>query len=376
MTDNYFPLIGGVANHIFQLCRALTALGCKVHLLSFTIEGAPAEQNSSPFPVTWSAPWVRNMGLFRGQELALRAVRVCTEIMEAENLQLVHFHTRGHLSKALRKLNAPKVFTNHTSRFLRFLEEGKNKKLGSEVDHADAFIAPSEQLVEALAAVGVAEDKISYISNGVDSELYCPGEREAAKVRLGLPAERVCILCARRVVEKNGIEFLAQALPKVEGDFVFLMVGDRPESERSPYESRVCAELSKLPQVRFMGEVPSTEMPDIYKACEISVVPSLVEATSLTCLESMSTECAVLATNVGGLSELLEHGRSGLLVEPRSPEALTQGLNKLLADKELRNILGQQARQVVMDGFQWKDVAVRTIEVYDRLLEAKGIVYS
>ena len=114
-------------------------------------------------------------------------------------------------------------------------------------------------------------------------------------------------------------------------------------------------------------------MVSLYQACEISVLPSLVEATSLTALESMSSGCAVVATEVGGLPELLEHEKTGLLVPPAHSSALAAALSSLLRSPELRERLGLQAREAVMERFQWSQIAQKTLDIYRGLLAGSSL---
>lgn len=364
VTDDYLPRIGGVAAHIFHLSRALMEEGVRIKVLSLEALGRPA---TDVVPYFWHRPLFTKRTAFKSFELSLKLPRMCRRIMTADSLDVLHFHCRGPVGTALRSLNCPKVFTNHTSAFLKNVEQGNLRELWREVGHAQAFLGPSRELCEALKSIGVEESKISYCPNGVDTERFRIREKRACRERWGIPQDKPVLLCARRLVEKNGIIYLLKALEELEIDFHLVVAGNRSLEKQDDYERYVCGRWSDDTRVSLLGQVPHAEMHTLYSAADISLVPSLKEATSLTALESMASGCVVIGSRVGGLPEVIEHGVSGYLCAPAAPEELSRLLTEILSKPQGWAQVGEAARERVAESFSWRRAALDASSCYRHL---------
>ncbi len=118
-----------------------------------------------------------------------------------------------------------------------------------------------------------------------------------------------------------------------------------------------------------LGWVPRPEYERLLGEATVVACPSRREGFGVVCAEAMARGRAVVASAVGGLLDLVEHERTGLLVPPEDPAALRTALERLLADEALRNELGTAARARVTDLCAWDAVTERTIAVYRRALE-------
>ena len=119
-------------------------------------------------------------------------------------------------------------------------------------------------------------------------------------------------------------------------------------------------------QAIFLGNVPNPQMPDIYRAADISVLPSFMEATSITGLESMATGVPLVGTRVGGIPYLIDDGQTGWLVQPGRPDQLATAIRRLIENPDLRAKLGGAARQKVEQTFSWDAIAAETAKHYRR----------
>ena len=152
--------------------------------------------------------------------------------------------------------------------------------------------------------------------------------------------------------------------------FVFAIIGNGGAYEGTPYEKEVLGTLTGVPvRCLLLGQIPNNQMPDYYRAADISVLPSLMEATSLTCLESMASAVPVVATQVGGVPELISSGVDGLLVPPADPTALAEAIRRLAREPELRRTLAERARERVCASFSWNAVAKQTLRVYPAAIQ-------
>ena len=120
----------------------------------------------------------------------------------------------------------------------------------------------------------------------------------------------------------------------------------------------------------FLGNVPNPQMPLIYRAADISVLPSFMEATSITGLESMATGLPLVGTRVGGIPVLIEDGTSGRLVSPGKPGEIAAAIDQLVEDAALRKAMGQAGRRSAVENFSWGHIAEQTVEVYRKYMRS------
>ena len=170
------------------------------------------------------------------------------------------------------------------------------------------------------------------------------------------------VLLARRLVEKNGVVVFADAVTRLKNPARIVFAGDGAERRKV---EQILRDGGCLDRCVFLGNVPNPDMPDIYRAADLSVLPSFMEATSITGLESMATGLPLVGTRVGGIPALINDEETGLLVNSHDPAALAVAMDRLIADSGLRAKMGQAARQRAADHFSWNRIAAQTVDVYD-----------
>ena len=131
----------------------------------------------------------------------------------------------------------------------------------------------------------------------------------------------------------------------------------------------ILAENGMLDRTIFLGSVANSEMPDLYRAADLSVLPSLAEATSIAGLEAMATGLPLVGTDVGGIPTIIEDKATGLIVPPRDPDAMANALGQLISDADLRRRMGAAARAKVEREFTWPVIVRKTVEVYRACLD-------
>ena len=120
--------------------------------------------------------------------------------------------------------------------------------------------------------------------------------------------------------------------------------------------------------VVLLGDIPHTEIQKYYQISDIVVLPSLMEATSLSGLEAMSCGKPLLGTDVGGIPEIIEDGKNGCLVPPENEKKIADALNVMLNDRERLNKMGKYGRFLATERFSWHQVAENTLAVYEQVL--------
>jgi len=114
----------------------------------------------------------------------------------------------------------------------------------------------------------------------------------------------------------------------------------------------------------FLGKVSDEDLPKIYNMSEFLVLPSLLEGFGVVLLEAMACAKPCIATNVGAIPEIVEDGKTGLLVPPADSSALCEAMNKLLTDRKLSRELGENGRKKVEEIYSWEIIAKQTFAVY------------
>lgn len=360
LSSEFPPTVGGVGSHVRELSAALLTQGHAVEVVTLAVKGFPELAEIDGIVV-------RRPRLLPGMPFYdLHLASWLRKRVAEGDVDLVHVHGL-RAAAATKGLGLPCVFTNHTSGFLKRLAASawRRRRTEARIRHFDAVIAPSEELCEAARALGYA-GRVEYIPNAVDAEKFCPGDRHL-RAAWGVGDYTPVVLLARRLVEKNGVRFFAEALARLAGQrFLAVIAGDGPERQAV---ERILAEGGVAEQVRILGSVPNTEMPDIYRAADISVLPSLMEATSITGLESMATALPLVGTRVGGIPDLIDDGETGLLVPPRDPEVMAKAIADLLADAGARIRMGRAGRAKVERAFTWGVIARRTLGVYRAVMQ-------
>ncbi len=211
---------------------------------------------------------------------------------------------------------------------------------------ASALITVCEDLKQKLVALGEAESRIITLCNGVDLQRFSPGDRAAARAKLGI--EGFTLLSVGSLIPRKGHELIIAALADLP-DATLLIAGSGPM--RGELES-VAREKSVGARVRFLGEIAHDELSEAYRAADIFVLASSREGWANVLLEAMASGTPVVATNVNGTPEVIRDPKLGILVKERSAAALARAI------QELRRLQpDRQAVRTYAEQFSWDETA-------------------
>jgi glycosyltransferase involved in cell wall biosynthesis len=292
---------------------------------------------------------VRSLGMGRIPTPAT-LVRLRAAI-EASKPRLVHafLYAGIQLSRTLKGIGAPfKLISSPraTYRTRSTAELAVDRALKSQDDLLIAEAeASSRYLIDSL---GYARDKVDVIRNGVDleSSAFSPEGRAQKRRELGVADGELLLGCVGRLDPQKGQETLLKALAKAPGRLVIVGVG--PDREKL---ERLAADLGLGKRCMFAGEVPDAR--PWLSAIDLLVHPAVFEGTPNVVMEAMAAGRPVLATNVDGISEVLEDGRTGRLVPPGDADALAAAIYELASNTPARLELGvraaEQARKFDLD---------------------------
>ena len=209
---------------------------------------------------------------------------------------------------------------------------------------------------------------VRIIYNGADERLFHPAERIEARRKLGLDPERPLIVYAGNIARFKGIFDLAEAVGELQDVRPLLLIaGDGAEREA------VRQRFDELQvEARLCGSVPHVELAKVLAAATVVALPSYGEGLPTVICEAMLSGRAVVATQVGGVPEIVKHEVSGLLVPPRRPPALAQALRFVITDVERRERFERNARAFALERLTWRHNALAYEKLFDELLALGG----
>jgi glycosyltransferase involved in cell wall biosynthesis len=227
---------------------------------------------------------------------------------------------------------------------------------------ADRIVAVSPQVWHDIRKYdGVPTSRVIFIPNGVNlKEIDTPLSRKEAKAKLGVAG--LVIGTISRLEEQKGLAYLLAALPALRrqiDDFVVVIVGEGRQREALVKQAR---ELGVWDIVRFLGM--RRDVPEIQRAMDIFLQPSLWEGLPLGLLKAMGAGLPVVATRVSGCLEVIEDGVNGRLVEPGDSEALARAILELARQPEERRRLGDAARNTVAEKYSLEAMLKRLEGLY------------
>jgi len=373
--------VGGLEYHIAYLTEALRNRGHEVDIVHTkqrrgAVEQDRAERSRPPLKLRLGSRIPACMDL--GRKVVDRVLHnwdawgVARQVHKLRP-DIVHQHNylNGILTSWLLSRNYPVVFTNHTGAYL-YLDRwpatrGVQRKL---MNLFTAVIAPSRELLPATA-------NSHYIPNGVDTSVFYPvSEPERKRLREKWKCEgKFVFICPRRWAPTKGIINLAKTLaflsPEVRKKSLFLFAGNETPGYEQ-YQRSVADTLRGVDEVRVLGNVGHSELAELMNASDVCVIPSLMEATSLACLEAMACGTVVLGTATGGLTELIRDGENGWLVPPGDVGALHAAIQRIASTSAAEIEPMRKEALALRDLYTWGMVAARTESVYSLALQQCG----
>jgi len=210
--------------------------------------------------------------------------------------------------------------------------------------------------------------KITTILNGVDIKRFNPQIKKNSEL---VNEKGPLIITTRRLVPKNGVIYLVKGFKGVLNKFPnakLVIIGDGPEKERIKKE----IQTQKIDtNTQLIGMIPNNEIPSCLAAADIVVVPSIVEASSISVLEAMAMKLPIVASDIPGIREITNFGKNCVLVPPKNPRSLTEGILKLLASREKAEKLANSGYQEILQDYTWEKKAKEIEQIYYNALDGK-----
>jgi len=239
---------------------------------------------------------------------------------------------------------------------------------------ADLLTAITEDCKQHALNAGANESLIKVICNGADLDRFQPINGSTVRLikrKFKLDGCPVIFSC-RQLIPRKGMRFLIGAMPKILAKFPktkLLIAGDGIEKNDL---NNLIKKLKLTNSVVLLGWIDNKELPGYYNAADIAVMPSLEEGFGIPAAEAMGCGLPVVSTDAGGLVEVVEHNKTGLIVPRGSAEALADAITLLLKNKPLAKEMGEAGRERALELFDWSVAAKKFIDNYKTLYGQKA----
>ena len=377
VTHTFLPHVGGIEKVVYEQSKRLLQRNFELMVVtnridtqkSYVVDGIPVECYESlnigfRLGIPYSIPTPASLGTF------LKAVR---------SSRIVHAHGHPYLTsfiaaKLAKRYSKPFVLTQHNT-FIQYdsmfdnVERLNDLAVGKQtLKDANRIITVSNATKNYVLSLGAKPENIKVLHNGVDLVHFRPltGKREEIRKKLGISKNSIVALTVRRLVYKNGIDTLiegAKIAVRKNPKIVFLVVGKGPDQNRVQTTIR---QLGMEKNFRLTGFVSDEDLPLYYNAADFFVLPSKSgEGLPLVALEAMACGLPVIATNVGGISEILTDNY-GKLVPSNEPELLSKAImefsNTDLSSSKL------ELRAIMEEKYSWEKNVEALTEIYEELI--------
>ncbi|APH14291.1 glycosyl transferases group 1 family protein [Clostridium sporogenes] len=403
ITTLFYPSIGGVENHVYNLSKELVKKDIIVKIINpvinlgkndiYDLEGIEVhkitvgnDEDEQKYLKYKSKSKQNLFGFFNGYKRKCYYNKFSNDVyeyilkdieLERPDKFILHQHdfiSSIKLSKKLsKKYNI--IFTNHTGEFL-FLKKlpFSNLIIKKLTNHFKFIIAPSNELADFK---GIRkENTYSFLSNGVDVEKFSTVtqiEKNNLRDKYNIPKNKVVVICPRRWAPTKGVIYLVKAIDilinRYNIDNISFVFAGNDYLDYPEYRDEILNIIKNKylrEYVYLQGNIDYKIMNELIKMSDIVAIPSLMEAISLSALEGMACGKIIIGTNVGGFPQIIKNTENGFLVEPEDEEKLAQ-IIKDVSSGVYNNIkICEKAREFVEVKYSWSFICSNTIDIYDK----------
>ncbi|MGB9635970.1 MAG: glycogen synthase [Thermoplasmata archaeon] len=366
-------IYGGVGIHLKYLTTALTKF---MEVEVRTLGEKEEKWKLQGVNVRTYSPWQEMKVLKEKHGKVLETLSLdLAFVKETIDSEIVHTHTwyanlAGFYAKKLYEKKL--IATVHSLEPLRpwkaeQLGKGYNLSVWMEktgLENCDRIIAVSQEMKKDIERVyGISSEKIVVIHNGIDLTKYT--KKESPELLANLGVKKPYILFVGRLTRQKGIFELVEAMKKIRQKLV--LVTGKPDTKE--VEKELAEKLQGSENILWINRMLSEEeIIALYSSAQLFVCPSIYEPFGIIILEAMACGTPVVASAVGGIKEIIEHGKNGILVEPGNVEALAEAINRVLSEEELHHRLVREGRRRAEE-FAWERIAEKTFNLYTKVVE-------
>jgi len=377
VTHTFLPHVGGIEKVVYEQSKRLKQKNYSPNIVTSRIQ---TTRNYRYDGINVECYESLNMGFRLGIPYVIPTLTSLPIFIKAVKAsKIIHAHGHPYLSSLLagklaKQYSKPFVLTQHNTyidynNFFDTVEKINDYSVGKEnLRQADKIIVISNATKNYVLNLGAKPSKVKLIYNGVDLERFqvVLKVKEEMRRKLGIPQNAIVVLTVRRLVYKNGVDTLLESANiaiKKNPRIVFLVVGKGPDMNSVQTQIK---QLGIEPNFKLAGFVPDQELAAYYNTADLFVLPSKSgEGLPLVALEAMACGLPVIATNVGGINEILIN-KFGRLVPPNNPQALSEAILEF-AEIDFTPSKNE-LRALVEEKYSWNKNVERLIQIYEELI--------
>jgi len=367
---NFLHGWGGQSNRILNVCRGLAERGHEAVIAA--PEDSELVRRGRALGLATDGAMTFRRGL---RPLALiRDIRHMRRLLAEGRFDIVHTHGSQDswvVALANRPKRIPIVRTKHN--IFPISDHAANRWLYGRV--FDRIVCISEAIVAQCATKPyISREHLALIHSAVELHRYAqPDPAGVAALRAQWSGRHPIVVIVGRLREEKGHRFLLEAMVQLRRDFpAILLVVAGDGSLRAEFEQRVAA-LGIGDAVRFLGF--RTDIPELLAAADLFVMPSRAEGLGTAAIEASAAARPIVASRVGGITDIVRDGETGRLVNSGDAADLARAMKEVLTDRELAERLAQTARRHAFENFTIEALIDKNIAVYAQLLDSKGLLW-
>lgn len=369
VTPSFYPIKGGAETIIHEMSVKLNEAGIQTDILTFNMDRK------------WEPYWhyrteVKDgVRIYKIPALNWLPVAHSDRVTQGVNLipgyfmhilrkyDIIHFHG-GDMTLPLfaYTLKKPKIFQSHGFLLNFYKRYFLSRFILKNIAHL--YIAITEQMWKEFIELGINKDKVIYLPNSVDVEKFFPAGQKNSNL----------VLFAGRITYSKGVHVLLRSLRLLRNRVHLVLIG--PSDWDSRYFNYIRRQIDEenergYHKIEYVGEQEQRDMVKWYQRSSIFVLPSLKEALPMTILESLACGTPVIATAVGGITEIIGNNENGIIVPPNDEKKLAEAIDYLLQNEDLRIRLGQSGRRKVVENYSYTTAIEKLSRIYQRALQCQ-----
>jgi glycosyltransferase involved in cell wall biosynthesis len=371
--------VGGIARHVFGLAQALSEAGEEVGVVTLDFPGTPDYEEVDGVKVYRSKTEIGHPNFLTWTFLFNHFLeKTLAKANNDLNFDIIHIHDWLVAPAGIgfkHFLNKPLVCTLHSTEHGRSSLHSPDTYLIDGMEWWAAYesntviVTSNSMKGEICGHFHVPSDKVEVIPNGISLKKFDQKSNPwDIRRKFGVGDHEKMILFIGRLVPQKGVEYLIRAVPHICGRFSnarFLIVG---EGWLRSHLEWLAETTGHRWQINFTGFVSDYDLVGLTKSADVLVIPSVYEPFGIVALEGMAAGVPIVASQVGGLAEVVEHDRTGVFVYSRNPYSVAWGIERVLTDSGFRDWIVTNASETVRNRFSWKAIAQQTVDVYKKVI--------
>lgn len=366
VTPSYYPIKGGAETVVRHLSIALNKIGVKTDILTFNM--------NRKWNPSWQAKIEKTDGIniFKIPALNWFPMEHSDRITLGINLipgrfrnrlkkyDIIHFHggdlTFPLFSYTVKKL---KIFQLHGFSLDFYKRYFLSRLIFKNI--ADLYISISRNMQRELIDLGIPKNRIRLLYNGIDAKTFHPSEKKSDNL----------VLFVGRITYTKGLHILLESLRYLKKKIHLVVIG--PSDWDVEYFREILVRMENENKkgehkITYLGAQEQTNIIKWYQKASVFVLPSFGEAFAVVNLEALACGTPVIATNIGGIPEVIQHGKNGILIPPNNAIKLAEAIQYLLDNEDVRARFGREGRKFVVENLSYSVIGKKLCRIYKEML--------